>query len=156
MVLYSTTLLCRCFLRFLLARIVRASRPAAHRARGCWRWSPRWRAGGWPESTRDQMSRDTVLARTTPVANPAPLGAPLNSSLTVSFLVRLPSELCRPPGKSQDATTRPQNQVRHGPYGGPKTINSSHPQYHDGQMRMMWRTGRPGATGSELVLAQFP
>ena len=111
MVLYSTTLLCRCFLRFLLARIVRASRPAAHRARGCWRWSPRWRAGGWPESTRDQMSRDTVLARTTPVAYPAPLGAPLNSSLTVSFLVRLPSELCRAPGKSQDATTRPQNQL---------------------------------------------
>ena len=36
------------------------------------------------------MSRDTVLARTTPVAYPAPLGAPLNSSLTVSFLVRLP------------------------------------------------------------------
>ena len=146
MVLYSKTLLCRCFLRFLLARIVRASRPAAHRARGCWRWSPRWRAGGWPESTRDQMSRDTVLALTTPVAYPAPLGAPLNSSLTVSFLVRLPSELCRAPGKSQDATTRPQNQVRHGPYGGPKTINSSHPQYHDGQMRLMWRTGRPGAT----------
>ena len=154
MVLYSKTLLCCCFLRFLLARII--ARPASRRARGCWRWSPRWRAGGWPESTRDQMSRDTVLARTTSVANPAPLGAPLNSSLTVSFLVRLPSELFRASGRSQDATTRSQNQVRHGPYGGPKIRISSYPQCHDGQMRLMWRTGRPGATGSELVLAQFP
>ena len=154
MVLYSKTLLCCCFLRFLLARIIAAS--IAPRS---WLLAMVAKVAGrcgWPESTRDQMSRDTVLARTTSVANPAPLGAPLNSSLTVSFLVRLPSELFRASGRSQDATTRSQNQVRHGPYGGPKIRISSYPQCHDGQMRLMWRTGRPGATGSELVLAQFP
>ena len=90
MVLYGKTLLCCCFLRFLLARIVRAHRAAGIIA-ASWlllamvaKVAGRW----WPESTRDQMSRDTVLALTTPVANPAPLGAPLNSSLTVSFLVK--------------------------------------------------------------------
>ena len=43
------------------------------------------------------MPRDSVLVRTTPVTNPAPLGALLNSSLTVPFLVRLPSERARGP-----------------------------------------------------------
>ena len=43
------------------------------------------------------MPRDFVLVRTTPVTNPAPLGALLNSSLTVPCLVRLPSERAREP-----------------------------------------------------------